>query len=73
MGLLTAGAVEFEAAGNDPFGLGDFFGDAKGGRKNALDAIGKGGHMRAGGAGGASFEEYAQGGAGKKMEFSRGK
>jgi SNW domain-containing protein 1 len=66
------GAVEFETGDDDPFGLGAFLGADGGKKKNALDAIGKGGGMRAGGGGGGSYEDYAQGSGRSRVDFERG-
>ena len=41
-------------------------------KKSALDGIGRGGAMGAGG-GGGSYDDYADGGSGRHMEFKSGR
>lgn len=67
-----SGPVEFERkeVEADPFGLDAFLSEVKTGRKkNTLDSIGQGGHMRAAGGGGGSYED---GGMGRRVHFQRG-
>lgn len=77
------GRLEFErqqAEEADPFGLDQFLSEVKGGGRdrggkgNALDAIGKRGGMSAAG-GGASLDDLAGAGAGmgRRMQFTSGK
>ncbi len=42
------------------------------GKKGALDGIGRGGGLSAGG-GGGSYEDYAGGGSGRRVDYERGR
>ncbi|KAG1679931.1 hypothetical protein FOA52_006995 [Chlamydomonas sp. UWO 241] len=61
----------------DPFGLDQFLSEVKadkGRGKNTLEKIGDGrGGMKAAGGGGSSYDDLAQGGSGRRMEFAKEK
>lgn len=71
-GGAGAGAIQFE--GNpeeaDPFGLDQFLSEVRGGKKGALDGIGRSGAMAAG-AGGGMYDQ-ATGGSGRRRDFVSG-
>lgn len=70
-----SGPVQFEreAGEVDPFGLDNFISSVRNDKKpGALDHIGSGGGMRAGG-GGGSYEDYASGSSRSKVDFARGR
>lgn len=71
-----SGPVQFErdAGEVDPFGLDQFISSVRNDKKQgALDHIGSGGGMRAGGGGTGSYDDYKSGSSRSRVEFSRGR